>query len=243
MYLRRLIAATLACALSVCAFAGKVVLGKLGQVTEETKIFSQPTGSAKVLYSIDAYEYIVVKPLSKTWVKVLLKNGKYGYVKNDVVATLPYNVTANQSRSSSRLSLRAPTALASRGSRGTGTSAVAAEYALNFIGTPYVWGGNDPNRGVDCSGLVQQMFGAIGQHLPRTAAEQVNVGTPITRLQDLQKGDRLYFWDSKRGKVGHTGIYLGGGYFVHSSRGHNGVATDYLGTQRWLKILVAARRS
>src|ERR1044072_5400329 len=227
MYLRRILAAILISALSVCAFGKKVVLGKLGQVTETTKILSKPASDSKVLYSIEAYEYIVVKPLRKTWVKVLLKNGNLGYVKSEVVATLPYNVTANQGPD--RLSLRAPTAMGYRGSsRGptNSTSASAAQYALNFVGTPYVWGGNGPNRGVDCSGLVQQMLGAIGQPLPRAAAEQVNVGRPITRLQDLQKGDRLYFWDSKRGKVGHTGIYLGGGYFVHSSRGHNGVATD-----------------
>src|SRR5690348_2926396 len=116
MYLRRLIAATLVCALSVCSFAGKVVLGKLGQVTEETKIYASPSSSAKVLYSIAAYEYVVVKPLSKTWIKVLLQNGKFGYVKNDVVATLPYNVTANQPR----YTLRAPIASGSRGtSRGS----------------------------------------------------------------------------------------------------------------------------
>jgi len=69
------------------------------------------------------------------------------------------------------------------------------------------------------------------------------VGTPVTRLEDLQPGDRLYFWDAKRGMIGHTGIYLGGGYFVHSSRGHGGVNTDYLGQKKWLNILVAARRS
>ena len=68
------------------------------------------------------------------------------------------------------------------------------------------------------------------------------MGQQITRLEDLQAGDRLYFWENKRGKIGHTGIYLGKGYFVHSSVGNHGVATDYLGSKNWLKILVAARR-
>jgi cell wall-associated NlpC family hydrolase len=88
------------------------------------------------------------------------------------------------------------------------------------------------------------MFGEVAHiQLPRTAAEQVKVGQPVRRLDELRAGDRLYFWDKKRGKVGHTGIYLGGGYFVHSSRSHNGVATDYLGSRTWLNMLVAARRS
>ena len=77
--------------------------------------------------------------------------------------------------------------------------------------------------------------------LPRTAAEQALVGQPVCRLEDLQSGDRLYFWEKKRSKIGHTGLYLGNGYFVHSSSGNHGVATDYL-TPRWRAILVAARR-
>ena len=82
----------------------------------------------------------------------------------------------------------------------------------------------------------------VGGTPPGPAAGQALVGKKTPRLEDLQSGDRLYFWENKRNKIGHTGIYLGNGYFVHSSRGHNGVATDYLGQQKWLKILVAARR-
>lgn len=65
---------------------------------------------------------------------------------------------------------------------------------------------------------------------------------PITKLEDLQKGDRLYFWSKSRNKIGHTGVYLGNGYFVHSSSGKGKVTTDYLATPKWLNILVAARR-
>lgn len=65
---------------------------------------------------------------------------------------------------------------------------------------------------------------------------------PITRYEDLQPGDRLYFWSTSRNKVGHTGIYLGNGYFSHSSTTNGGVATDNLGNPHWQKMLVAARR-
>ncbi|HWA82678.1 MAG TPA: C40 family peptidase [Fimbriimonadaceae bacterium] len=241
MMLRRITAALLACALSVGAFAEKVVLGKLGQVTETTRIYSRPSANSQVYYKVKAYEYVVIKPSSQTWCKVLLQNGSYGYVKTAMVAKLPYEVTANRPvRNTYRT-------MSTEGYRGTNNSvgaAMAAQYATHFIGTPYVWGGTDENRGIDCSGLVQKMFGEVAHiKLPRTAAEQVHVGTPVTRLQDLRAGDRLYFWDAKRGIIGHTGIYLGNGYFVHSSRTHNGVGTDFLGEKKWLNILVAARRS
>lgn len=237
--MRRIFAALFCFALIASSFAStKIVLGKLGQVTEPTKIYARASTGSTVYYKLKAYEYIVIRPKSDNWFQVLLQNGRYGYIQADTVAKLPFEVTTDKPVRNERFSM------ATTGSRG---SAVAAQMALNFVGTPYVWGGNDPRSGIDCSGLVQKMFGAIGQQLPRTAAEQVNVGRPITRLEDLKPGDRLYFWENKRGKIGHTGIYLGAthdgvGWFVHSSRGHNGVNTDPL-TRRWLNILVAARRS
>jgi len=229
MKLSRLIPILLAFALCLPAFAVKRVLGKLGQATESTKIYSSMTTRSRVYYQVKQYEYLVVNPARRgNWMRVLMQNGMSGYVLADTVARLPYEVTTDVGgRTQGTIASRSGNAL--------------ANYSMNFIGTPYVWGGNDPQRGIDCSGFVKQMFGRIGVDLPRTAAEQVNVGMPITRYQDLRAGDRLYFWEAKRGKIGHTGIYLGNGYFVHSSRGRGGVATSPL-TAKWQKILVAARR-
>lgn len=218
---------------------GRVVLGKLGQATKSTPIFTQPNSGSRVYYEAKPKAYLVIrKTKSSDWLEVLMQTGKYGYVQAAAVTQLPYDVTGNTTKKSDRSGY-----LASRGTAPSrGGRAAVADYSLNFQGTPYVWGGNDPYNGIDCSGFVKKMYGTIGVSLPRTAAEQAMVGTPIYRLEDLRKGDRLYFWDKKRGKIGHTGIYLGDGNFVHSSSGRKGVATDYLGTDRWLKILVGARR-
>lgn len=218
----------------------KVVLGKLGQITAATKIYARPSSTARVYYRAKAYEYIVLNPYkTPDWYRVLLQNKTYGYVQASKVAELPYQVTM-PSRQAPRISSpnsgMGEPAVASRG------AGAAANYALNFIGTPYQWGGEDLRNGIDCSGLVLKCFGKIGVNLPRTADEQSRVGMKITRLEDLQAGDRLYFWSKSRGKIGHTGIYLGNGYFVHASSNHGKVATDYLGTQHWLNMLVDARR-
>ncbi|HXH60610.1 MAG TPA: NlpC/P60 family protein, partial [Fimbriimonadaceae bacterium] len=95
--------------------------------------------------------------------------------------------------------------------------------------------------------FVKDVFADIGVELPRTAAEQYKVGTPVTRLEDLKPGDRLYFWDNKRGIIGHTGIFVGfqsdgGAYFIHSSKSRGGVATSDLRNPMWRRLLVAARR-
>jgi cell wall-associated NlpC family hydrolase len=204
------------------------VLGELGQAVEAGTLHSAMSTSSRSIYRVRPYEYLIVRRTrSDAWVQVMLQNGRLAYMQSRRVAILPYQVTAKD--------VPAP-------SRSGGVAAQLANYALNYTGTPYVWGGNSLTRGVDCSAFVQQLFGKIGVDLPRTAAQQALVGQRIERLEDLRPGDRLYFWEKRRNKIGHTGIYLGNGHFVHSSRGRRGVATDLLAAPQWLNTLVAARR-
>ena len=123
----------------------------------------------------------------------------------------------------------------------------AIEESFHYIGTPYQWGGENLTGGIDCSAFVQKLYGHEGIALPRTAREQAEVGMQVERLEQLQAGDRLYFWSSKKGAIGHTGIFLGffqdgGAYFIHSSSSNHGVATDDLRNPKWRRILVEARR-
>ena len=82
--------------------------------------------------------------------------------------------------------------------------------ALQYLGIPYVWGGSSPSTGFDCSGFIMYVFAQIGVSLPHHAASQFGYGTPVSREQ-LAAGD-LVFFDG----LGHAGIYIGGGQFVHA---------------------------
>jgi len=82
--------------------------------------------------------------------------------------------------------------------------------ALQYLGIPYVWGGASPSTGFDCSGFVMYVFAQLGVSLPHHAASQFGYGTPVSRDQ-LAPGD-LVFFDG----LGHNGIYIGGGQFVHA---------------------------
>jgi cell wall-associated NlpC family hydrolase len=212
----------------------RVVLGRVGQVLEPAKVHTRASSRSSIYFRVKPNDILVVNANApKGWAKVLLNTGGYGYIPVESVEILAYEVTSAAPARNTPL-------MASRGSNSA--RGAAAEKGLEFQGTPYEWGGNDIRNGIDCSGFVQKLYGAIGINLPRTAAQQAMVGTPVTDYEDLRKGDRLYFWDFKRNKIGHTGLYLGNWQFVHSSSSRGGVAVDDIRNRKWLSILVAARR-
>ncbi|HEX3807716.1 MAG TPA: NlpC/P60 family protein [Gaiellaceae bacterium] len=86
----------------------------------------------------------------------------------------------------------------------------AATIALKYLGIPYQWGGADPATGFDCSGLVMYVYAQLGIQLPHYAAAQFGFGTAVPR-DELQPGDLVFF-----DKLGHVGIYIGGGDMVHA---------------------------
>ena len=81
--------------------------------------------------------------------------------------------------------------------------------AMQYLGIPYVYGGSTP-AGFDCSGFVMYVYAQVGVSLPHNAAAQYGYGTPVDRSQ-LQPGDLVFF-----NGLGHNGIYIGGGQFIHS---------------------------
>lgn len=85
---------------------------------------------------------------------------------------------------------------------------VAVAWALTQVGTPYVWGGESPGVGFDCSGLVQAAYGAAGISLPRTAQEQFDAGPKLPPGEPLQPGD-LVFFGGNDSDVEHVGLYAG----------------------------------
>lgn len=112
---------------------------------------------------------------------------------------------AAASRSQSRESLTTTTTTPSPS--GTGGDAVA-QYALQFRGYPYVYGGNTP-AGWDCSGFVQYVFSQFGVSLPRTSGAMMSVGSPVGSLAEAQPGDII-------ASAGHAAIYIGNGMVMNA---------------------------
>jgi len=87
--------------------------------------------------------------------------------------------------------------------------------AMNYLGTPYRYGGTSPSTGFDCSGFVYYLYGAVfGQKIPRMPHDMAREGTPVAR-SDLKRGDLVFF--GYRGTFTHIGIYAGNDQFVHAT--------------------------
>lgn len=103
-------------------------------------------------------------------------------------------------------------------SGGTNPTADAAiKSAMSAIGKPYIWGGNDLNSGVDCSGLIQQAYKAAGVNLPRVSNQQIQAGVPVDP-KDMQPGDVLgwAYNSSLGGGATHVAMYIGGGKMIEA---------------------------
>ncbi|MEI2414655.1 C40 family peptidase [Orrella sp. JC864] len=113
--------------------------------------------------------------------------------------------------------------------------------SLAELGVRYAWGGDDPQRGFDCSGLVRFVYASIAAiDLPHRARQQRPLGRPVQR-KHLQPGD-LVFFNTMRHPASHVGIYIGNGEFVHApSRGAR-VRVDKLSNSYWAKRYTGARR-
>ncbi len=137
--------------------------------------------------------------------------------------------------------------LNAEGDRGDDVAASSAlgdqiiAYAKQYLGRPYVWGGNGPNS-FDCSGFTKYVYAHFGYNLNRTASAQLKNGVSVSR-SELQAGDLVFFYNGKVSTpVSHVGIYIGNGDFIHASSNSYTVEISSLYARNYDQKYVYARR-
>jgi cell wall-associated NlpC family hydrolase len=114
--------------------------------------------------------------------------------------------------------------------------------AIGLVGTPYHWGGNTPESGFDCSGLIDYVFREVaGVTLPRIVQDIYAVDLDSVPRDHLQSGDLVFFQTFGAG-ASHIGIYVGQDRFVHAPNEGGTVRLDFLSNPYWTKHYVGARR-
>jgi cell wall-associated NlpC family hydrolase len=120
--------------------------------------------------------------------------------------------------------------------RPSSRGARVASIATRYLGIPYRWGGSSPSTGFDCSGFVMYLYRQVGVWLPHNAAMQYRHGRAVSR-GSLRRGDIVFF-----NGLGHNGIYLGGGRFIHSPNSGDVVKISRLSEGWYSSRYVGARR-
>lgn len=167
----------------------------------------QPNTECTILTRVAQDEELEVAACLEGWVKVII-DGVEGYVNADYVevySTLPKGVTLKE---------------LSYGDGISNTVVDLIEYAKQFLGNPYVYGGTSLTNGTDCSGFTMRVYEHFGYSLSRTSREQANNGTRVA-ISDIQPGDLLFY---KHGStIGHVAIYIGNGQIIHASTERTGI--------------------
>ena len=227
---------------------------KIATVTTTTlKVRKEPGTEAEVLGLVPIEEELTVLEETDGWVKVSIEEGE-GYVSSEYVSLRVDFVEAEskeeeearlkkeeEERQAARVAANARLAEQAVASVATETAPVitsatgsaagkaVVDYALQFVGNPYVYGGTSLTNGADCSGFVMSVYAHFGVALPHSSAADRHVGYDVGGLENAQPGDLVCY-------SGHVGIYAGNGQIVHASSSRTGIIVSRAGYRPVLAV-------
>ena len=189
--------------------AEKAVITVATVNTTTLRVRKKPSVDSSVVSLVGEGEDLTVEKIVDDWYKVEVDDEK-GYISGDFVDISQKLPTASSIKELNQSSADAASS--------TGMSLV--QYALQFVGNRYVWGGTSLTNGVDCSGFTMQVYAHYGVSLPHHAASQPGYGTRVS-ASEAKPGD-LFFY-SNGGGINHVAIYIGNGQVVHASNPRTGI--------------------
>lgn len=204
---------------------------------------NNPDLSSEVIIRLQKNDKVAVFNRKGDWYRIQLAGGQYGWVYKDLISVKLKEVSRGAEESTAPV-VEAPQANEEPAQQEeTSTGQKVVEYAKKLLGIKYVYGGSSPKKGFDCSGLTSYVYKQFGVNIERTAAGQANHGTKIEKSA-LRAGDLVFFTSPRSGKsIGHVGIYISDGKFIHASSGSQyKVIISDLTSGSYAKRYVTARR-
>lgn len=171
---------------------------------------TEPDVNAKIWTQISNLEKYPVVTQKDGWVEIELENDNNAFVDTgfvDVVYALNEAIKFSPAEEAEKQSISRRTQI--------------VNYALKYLGNPYVWGGTSLTNGCDCSGFTMGVLGNYGVGLPHYSGSQAQMGVKINSSQ-MRPGD-LIFYSNKRGTINHVAMYIGNGQIVHAASRRSGI--------------------
>jgi cell wall-associated NlpC family hydrolase len=220
------------------AFAGKAIITATGVVN----IRSDATASSDKVGTITTGGVVNVESKGDEW-SVISSGNVRGYIKNEFMAfddaagkyaaenpnlvaydsASEYTVTEATTQAAAEDTYQPAVEATEEAVITTSTAGYQAvvDYALQFVGNPYVWGGSSLTNGTDCSGFTMSVYANFGYSLPHSSALQATMGTAVD-LSAVSPGD-LIFYKNGGTTIGHVALYIGNGQVVHASTSSTGI--------------------
>ena len=221
-----------------------------GEVTGTVvNVRKEPNSGAPIICQLVKGKTVSVLGVSSGWYAVRTQSGKEGYIHGDYI-----KLSADKDKPAQRDAKSAAAAaseevieesddgIALSSGDVSQTRADLIAFSKTFLGVKYKYGGASPS-GFDCSGFAYYVFGKFGYTLGRSSSQQLNNGVKVSK-DELKPGDLVFFKNPNEPKKpsGHTGIYVGGGNFIHSSSPGDVVKITPMSDSYYLKNYVGARR-
>ena len=226
----------------------KEVGTRIATVTTTTlKVRTQPSLEASVLGLVPIEDQLVVGEEQEGWVQVDIEEGM-GWVSAEYVELhTEFKEAESKEEEKARLEKEAEerrranaAAAASKKKKSqttttyvaTGDSEIGkdvANYALQFVGNPYVYGGTSLTKGADCSGFVMSVYANFGVSLPHSSAADRKQGYAVDGIENAQPGDLVCY-------SGHVGLYIGDGQIVHASSAKTGIIVSKVNYKKILAV-------
>lgn len=214
-----------------------------GKVTgDDVLMRSLPSTSGSLLGSSNGGTILKVIGINNGWYKVRC-GGDTGYIRSDYITIIADSATTGLAGASDTAQNVADDANAAQlSAEQLSFRQQLVDYALQYVGYDYVYGGMSPSRGFDCSGLVSYVFHHFDYDVTRTASSQyAQDGTRITK-SELIPGDLVFFSSNGGYSITHVGIYIGDNQFVHASSPKIGVVISRLDSNYYLNVWYGAKR-
>jgi nlpC/P60 family protein len=171
---------------------------------------AEPNTNSKIFTTISNSEKYPIVSQSDGWVEIELEDNNNAFLSTEFVDV---RYALNEAIKFTPAEDAANAIMARRNE--------IVNYAMQFLGNPYVWGGTSLTNGCDCSGFTMQILGKYGVGLPHYSVSQSQMGTKIDASQ-MKPGD-LIFYSNRRGVINHVSMYIGNGQVIHAASRKSGI--------------------
>ncbi len=243
----------------------KKVCDRVAFVTcDSLRVRKEPTTNSKKLASIGKGEKCIVLETYEGWLKVQVDGDLIGYVSDEYV-TVSYDLGKAISKEEEKAAIEAEKkkqeqerleaqSNKNNSNKNNGSNKVPninnantsklrkdiVNFALKYVGYPYVHGGNSLTKGTDCSGFTKLVYKHFGYNLARTPGGQIPNGKIISR-SELQPGDLVFYMNSAGTRVGHVAIYIGNNKIVHASNRRDGIKISNMNYRSYYRLVSIIR--